>query len=121
MAELIRIFYKIDSDETQLAINNIIETIIPVVWEVDGKLRILHPELKMKDSTLLLLYHSRNGLSEKKLVENLEHSNLSVYRRDILTKLHKKRFIEFNEKTKIAKISPKGRNYVENNLLKNLT
>ena len=66
----------------QNLVDKIIEIISPIIWEVDENLRILETNLTMKESTLLLLYHSQSALEEVNLVRYLEHSNPTVYRRD---------------------------------------
>lgn len=105
----------------QQIVEKIIQILSPIIWEVDSNLRILQTNLTMKEATLLLLYHSQNELDEANLIRYIEHSNPSVYRRDILRKLHKNRFIEYNEKRKVCRISPTGIKFVEGNLLQNIT
>jgi hypothetical protein len=117
LAELVRIFHDVEIAVAQQTVEKIIEILSPIIWEVDGNLRILQTNLTMKGSTLLLLYHSQNELDESKLIQYLEHSNPTVYRRDVLRKLHKDRFIEYNEKNKVCRISPKGIEYVEKEIL----
>ena len=119
LAELVRVFHNVDINEAQQIAEKIIEILSPIIWEVDGNLRILQTNFTMKEATLLLLYHSQNELAEANLIHYIEHSNPTVYRRDILRKLHKGRFIEYNEKRKVCRISPKGIEFVETNLLQN--
>ncbi len=121
LAEMIRIFHNVDTVLAQNLVDKIIKIISPIIWEVDENLRILETNLTMKESTLLLLYHSQSALDEVDLVRYLEHSNPTVYRRDVLRKLHKDRMIEYNDKKKLCKISPKGIEFVEKNILQNTT
>lgn len=121
LAELIRIFHNVDTNVAQQMVEKIIDILSPIIWEVDGNLRILQTNLTMKEATLLLLYHSPNELNEANLVRYIEHSNPTVYRRDVLRKLHKDRFIEYNEQRKDCRISPKGIDFVEKNILHNTT
>jgi hypothetical protein len=50
-------------------------------------------------------------------VSSLEHSNPSVYRRDVLRRAHADRLIEYDERTKTVKISPLGIKRVEGKIL----
>lgn len=116
MSELVRIFHNVDTTTATEIIDSIVERTFPIVWEINGMKRILDQSFSMKDKTLILLYQSQKHLSESDLVEWLEHSNPSIFRRDVLRKLHKDKLIEYNEKSKFVYISPKGIKYVEDSI-----
>ena len=117
LGELVRLFHDVDTETASEAIESIVERLVPKVWEVDGKLRVLDTSLKMKDKTLILLYHHPGSTSESDLVHWVEHSNASVYRRDVLRKCHKDKLIEYDPESKMVTLSPKGMEYVEERLL----
>ena len=71
----------------------------------------------MRDGTLLLLHAADGDVTERDLVSWLEHSNASVYRRDVLRQLHRARLIEYDATAKTARISPRGIEYVEESVL----
>ena len=71
----------------------------------------------MLDRTLVLLYGEPSGIDEKDLIASVEHSNPSVYRRDIFHKAHKQRLLEYDSKIRKAIISPLGAKYVESKIL----
>ena len=56
-------------------------------------------------------------MGEAELYTWVEHSNVSVYRRDILRRAHKTKLIEYNAAERTAEISPLGVAYVEGSLL----
>lgn len=119
MADLVRIFHKVDTNTAQKIVASLVAKRIPLVWEVDGKKRVLDSSLSYKDKTLAVLYCIHpDKVTEKKLVEWVEHSNPSVYRRDILRKCHraKLKLLEYDESTKTVVISPPGIIYVEENI-----
>jgi hypothetical protein len=117
LSELVRLFHNVDTETASDAVESIVEKLVPIVWKVDGKLRVLDTSLTMKDKTLILLYHHSGSVSESDLVKWVEHSNASVYRRDVLRKSHKERLIEYNQAARMVTISPKGIEYVEERLL----
>lgn len=117
LSELVRLFYNVDTETASDAIESIVERLVPIVWEVDGKLRVLDTSLTMKDKTLILLYYHAESVGESDLVEWVEHSNASVYRRDVLRKSHKEKLVEYNPATRIVTISPMGIQHVEDTLL----
>lgn len=116
MAELVRIFHNVDTDTAQKIVESLAERISPTLWQVDGKTRVLNTALSMKEKTLLLLYCSQKALDEATLVEWLEHSNSSIYRRDILRKMHSARLVEYNKQTGQVTLSPTGIHHVETEL-----
>jgi len=120
IAELIRLFHNVDPQTASDAVDSLVEKILPVVWIVDGKYRALDTTLSMKDKTLLFLYQHSAPVKETELADWVEHSNLSVFRRDILRKAHKDKYIEYNSKTGTAQISPTGIEHVETNISLNL-
>jgi hypothetical protein len=49
MAELVRIFHGLTTMAATEAVESLIEKTLPLVWEINGKKRILNPALSMKD------------------------------------------------------------------------
>jgi hypothetical protein len=117
MAELVRVLHNLTTEEATVVVEALVERELPLIWDVDGKRRVLAPRMSMRDKTLLLLHASDTPLAERQLVEWVEHSNASVYRRDVLKKLHREKLIEFNPVTRLAQISPLGVSDVEDRLL----
>lgn len=117
MAELVRIFHNIDTEGAAVIVEMLTEKEIPVIWNVNNKKRVLNNTLSMKEKTLLLLYSANNRITEKDLVSWTEHTNLAVYRRDVLVPGHKKRLWEYDKTGKSVTLSPLGIEYTESNLL----
>lgn len=117
VAELIRVFHNVSTEEATDAVDALSDRELPLIWQVNGVSRVLDNSLSMLDKTLVLLYSEPSGINEAELVSYIEHSNPSVYRRDILRKAHKKRLLEYNATSKQAIISPIGIQRVETNIL----
>jgi hypothetical protein len=117
VAELIRAFHAVDTDEAERAVELLIERTLPVIWQVGDVRRVLVPGLSMRSKTMLLLYHTSGWVEERALVAWVEHSNPAVYRRDVLAKSHKDRLLEYDRTGARAMISPLGVNLVEKELL----
>ena len=66
---------------------------------------------------LVLLYHSSGPVAEADLFSWVEHSNSSIYRRDVLKRAHKAKLLEYNDEARTVEISPLGVSYVEETLL----
>lgn len=117
LAEMIRIFHNIPITKAQETVDALIERKHPIMWEIDGVKRVLDPSLSNIDQTLLILYSGSSWLNEKDLFDWVEHDNLPNYRRDVLTRLHKQRLVEYNKETRQVHLSPKGTMRVEEDIL----
>lgn len=117
LSELVRVFHDVSTEEASAAVDALVERTIPTIWQVGETLRVLNPKMSMRDKTLLLLYHRRGPIAEEDLRQWVEHSNPSVYRRDVLRKAHRAKLIEYDDRSKTAEISPLGIALTEETLL----
>ena len=116
VSELVRIFHGVSTEEATKIVEAISDRTLQLVWKVNGTNRVLDPSLSFKDKTLALLYGESNPLHEKDLIRWVEHSNASVFKRDVLRPLHSQRFLEFDEKSHTIQLSPTGIKHVEENI-----
>jgi hypothetical protein len=117
LAELVRVFHEVTTEQAAAAVDALVERTLPTVWKVGDKVRVLNPRMSMRDKTLLLLYHRRGPIREVDLCRWVEHSNPSVYRRDILRRAHQAKLVEYDPDEKTVEISPLGVDEVERRLL----
>lgn len=117
LSELVRIFHNVPTEKAAAAVDGIVERTLPIVWEVAGKLRVLEPQMSMKNKALVLLYHCTTPVSEADLVVWVEHSNVSVFRRDVLRPAHKQKLLEYDDVARTVQVSPRGIEYVETSIL----
>ena len=118
VCELIRVRHNIPLEDAQLLCDAIAERRLPIVWNVLGRKRVLDTSLTYRDQTLLLLYSEiEAGILTEDLFAWTEHSHRANYRRDILSKLHKARFLEWDRELEMAIISPLGVDEVEKVIL----
>ena len=118
ICELIRINHGLSLEEAQDIVDGISVRQLPAIWEVAGKKRVLKEGLEAKDQALLLLYSSQDSAV---LIEDLcgwvEYFNPRRFKSVVIQKLHKGRFLEFDEDTQSIILSPKGVKYVEEILI----
>lgn len=107
-AELIRVFHNISISEAESVIELLTERILPMIWVVNGNYRVLDTNLTMKEKSLIILYSQVEPIIEDDLFSWVEHSNATVYRRDILKPLHKEKYLEYDQSRKLVTISPNG-------------
>jgi hypothetical protein len=113
MAELVRVLHDVSTDEATAVVDGLVDRETPLIWEVNGKKRILNTKLGMRAKTLILLHASNGPAAEADLVSWVEHSNASVYRRDVLRPAHRERLIEYDSTARTAQVSPLGIAQVE--------
>lgn len=116
VGELIRILHQTDTDTARDAVESLAARSIPIVWTVGSTKRVLDPAMKMKERMLLLLYTETKPVTEKDLVAWVDHSNPSVFRRDVLRPAHKERLVEYDKVGGTVLISPRGITCVEERL-----
>jgi hypothetical protein len=91
---------------------------LPLIWSPDGQLkRVLDTSLGARDQTLLLLHQALAWVDDAELFRSIEYSNASMYKTNVLAKLHKDRLIEYDRAQKRVRISPKGSAYVEKEII----
>lgn len=113
VGELIRVFHNISPDEAAATVDALSDRELTLVWTVDGVSRVLETSLSMLEKTLVLLYASPSGMDEATLIKFVEHTNPTVYRRDILRKAHVRKLLEYNQSAKRVTISPLGSKLIE--------
>ena|SRR2546422_1549725 len=121
LAELIRIFHGISTKEAQETADALVERKIGLVWEVEQIKRVLDPDMKKDDQTLVLLYSKPSWVAEQDLFSWVEYSNANMFRKNILRVLHERRLIEYDPQQHRARISPLGSKQVEQQILKTRT
>lgn len=118
LAELVRIFHATTTDEAQVTVNELVERKHPLIWEVDGLRRVLDPQMNKTDQTLLLLYSQPTWVLEKTLIQWVEYSTLSMFRKHILNPSHVARLMEYDQSQGKVRITPLGSKDVEERILK---
>jgi hypothetical protein len=107
MAEFLRLYYGCSLNEAQRIVDSLVQRKVSVVHDYGDVKRVLHPRTKYPDQVLLLLASAAGGkLTEDELIEWTEHSNPTIFRRDVLGGLHKRRLLEWRNGN--CTISPTG-------------
>jgi hypothetical protein len=113
VAELIRVLHRCAVDEAAEIVDALVERETPLIWKVGDKLRVMDTKMSMKDKALVLLHATSGPMNEPDIVDFIEHSNASVFRRDVLRPAHKARLIEYEQSTGKVTISPLGVEHVD--------
>ena len=109
LAEIVRLKSGLSISETESLIEAITKRTIPIIWHEGEIIRILDTRIpiKVKDKVLLLLSHFSDPKTDKELCNMTEYSNFSVFKGQ-LKALHQKALINYNPKSGLCTISPRG-------------
>ncbi len=118
IAELVRIFHSVPTKVAQSAVDAIVQRKIPLIWEDEEIKRVLDPGVSTQDQVLLLLHQTVGWVDLEKLVGWVEYKAKSMFAVRVLIPLHERRLIEFDSKSRRAKISPTGVKRVEDEFLR---
>ena len=115
LIELIRNYNTNSIDEARKIVENITETKIPVIAEVDNFIRVQNTKLTANQKTLLILYYKQpDKVSDVDLNKWIRYTNISRYRTGILKSLDDEALIHYEKG--FCVLLPKGINYVEKNI-----
>jgi hypothetical protein len=122
MGELVRVYHNLTTAQAQQLVDALVEVRLPAVWTGDdGVKRVLETSLKLHEEILLLAAVSMPDVTSEQLIEWIEYGDDKYVMRTIRA-LHKKRLIEFTEKTHKVRILPPGTKAIEQLIRKkNLT
>ena len=118
LAELVRVFHGVSTQEAQGIADVLVERKLALVWDTGQGKRVQDPEMDKGDQALLMLHSKPGWVNETDLFGWVEYSTLSMFRRNILKDYHKKRLLEYDPKAQKVRISPLGSKHVEESILK---
>jgi hypothetical protein len=117
MAELIRIFHSVSSQEALHAIESLMEKDAPLVWVSGETKRVLDTKMSYSDQVLVLLYNENGPAKVVNLLNWTEYGNISRFKNELLKNLHRRRLIEYDKNLGSVLITPLGSRDVEQRIL----
>jgi hypothetical protein len=115
LSEIVRVSSNLSVEETDLIVEKVTDRTMPLIWRVGGVQRILSTKLSLKNSILVLLYHSRSmQLSD---LEAATESQTRYLKRAV-REMHKSRLLELDETRESCELSPLGDKLAEELLVK---
>jgi len=111
VAELVRVFHGVSTEEAQAVVDNLAERRVPLVWKSGDIRRVLDPRLPLKDQVLLLVGSVAGRVLADDLFKWTGYKKKAYFVR-MLRKLHSTRLIEFHDQTGEVEMLPPGSEYV---------
>lgn len=112
MAELVRVFHEVDLCTAAASVEELVERTIPLIWEVNGSLRVLNPSLTAQEKSLVVLYKT-GRVTAARLAADIEYQNRTRFRNEVIGKAHAAKLLNFDRNTDEVVLSPLGVHYVE--------
>lgn len=107
LAELVRVFHAITTEEAQSIVTELSERRLPLVWRSGELRRVLKPDLPLKTQVLLLLASSPTKIRAEELLKWTGYKGKPYFTR-LLRQLHDSRLIEFDESAGDIQLLPPG-------------
>jgi hypothetical protein len=107
MAELVRVYHNLSTDEALKIVDVLVERRIPLIWEGEHIRRVLDPTMALRSQVLLLLSTSPGKIATSDLFEWADYKNRSYFWK-LLRTMHGERLIELSKDEKHAQILPPG-------------
>lgn len=97
LAEFIRLYHNVSANDASKIVNDIVETVAPIVQEFDGFLKVLNPKLQASDHCLVLLYHcGGKGATLEELTKWVRPPMRTNIRRTLENLTNTKDFVHFD-------------------------
>ena len=107
MAELVRVFHSLTTDEAQAIVDRLTDRRIPLIWHGEDMRRVLDTSLKLGDQLLLLIASSTSKVQTIALLEWSGYGNKSYFQ-SVLRKLHTRRMVELSKDELAVQLLPPG-------------
>jgi len=117
MAELIRLYHDCSADEAQDIIDRLVKRSIPVIYDRDGIKTSLRQMPYDEVALLFLHYEGEKDILVGDLCKWVGYTNITVFRKNILPRLHTEKKLYLDERAWTCRILPPGLKYVEENIL----
>lgn len=111
LAEMVRVFHGLSTEEAQQLVDNLAERRLMLVWKSGDIRRVLNPNLSLKDQTLLLIGSVAGKVAVEMLFTWTGQKNRAYFNKLIKT-LHEKRYIEFHGTSGEIELLPPGADYI---------
>lgn len=107
LAELVRVFHGVGTQDAQRIVDELSERRMPLVWKSGDIRRVLKPKLTLMSQVLLLLASSSGKARFDDLLKWTEYNSKGHFTK-LIRGLHKARWLEFHEPSGEIELLPPG-------------
>ena len=113
MGELVRNFSQLPLNESHAVVEAVTARTFHMVWASGDVRRVLEPAKTAGDKVMILLYAEGKPVPVSQLQIWVEYKNGTDFKRKVIRALHKKAWVQYDEKSGVAQILPPGQAHVE--------
>jgi hypothetical protein len=113
MGEFVRNYSQLPLNDSHAVVEAVTARSFQMVWASGDVRRVLEPAKTAGDKVMILLYAEGKPVTVAQLQIWVEYKNGTDFRRRVIKALHKKAWIQYDEKAAKVQILPPGQAYVE--------
>ncbi|MBL9061937.1 hypothetical protein [Tabrizicola sp.] len=113
MGEFVRNFSQLPLNDSHAVVEAVTARTFHMVWASGDLRRVLEPAKTASDKVMILLYAEGKPVPVPQLQTWVEYKNGTDFKRKVIRALHKKAWVQYDEKSGFVQILPPGQAHVE--------
>lgn len=113
MGEFVRNYSQLPLDDSHAIVEAVTARAFQMVWSSGDVRRVLEPAKTAGDKVMILLYAEGKPVAVSQLQTWVEYKNATDFKRKVIKALHKKAWVQYDEKAGTVQILPPGQAHVE--------
>lgn len=113
MGELVRNYSQLPLADSHAVVEAVTARTFHIVWSNGDMRRVLEPAKMAGDKVMILLYSEGKPVTVAQLQAWVEYKNGTDFKRKVIKALHKKAWVQYDEKAGSVQILPPGQAHVE--------
>lgn len=113
MGEFVRNYSQLPLNDSHAVVEAVTARSFHMVWASGDVRRVLEPAKTAGDKVMILLYAEAKPVTVAQLQTWVEYKNGTDFKRKVIKALHKKAWVQYDEKASTVQILPPGQSHVE--------
>ncbi|PPJ47405.1 hypothetical protein C0075_17785 [Rhizobium sp. KAs_5_22] len=113
MGEFVRNYSQLPLNDSHTVVEAVTARSFLMVWASGDVRRVLEPAKTAGDKVMILLYAEGKPVAVAQLQAWVEYKNGTDFKRKVIKALHKKAWVQYDEKAGVVQILPPGQAHVE--------
>lgn len=113
MGEFVRNYSQLPLNDSHAVVEAVTARSFHMVWASGNVRRVLEPAKTAGDKVMILLYAEAKPVTVAQLQAWVEYKNGTDFKRKVIKALHKKAWVQYDEKAATVQILPPGQSHVE--------
>lgn len=113
MGEFVRNYSQLPLNDSRAIVEAVTARSFHIVWGSGDVRRVLEPAKTASDKVMILLYAEAKPVTVAQLQVWVEYKNGTDFKRKVIKALHKKAWVQYDEKAATVQILPPGQSHIE--------